>query len=135
MKSLTYPHYTVAPVIETVFVDGFQFEICEFNTESARKEFGISKVSRFFLMIEGNYFNNESLEKGGSLIGDDIWSTYCKDRQFINNLILDFEQKLEAIEKWQERASRIKEGNYNSFQITANKLKADIKNRYSVHLK
>lgn len=135
MNTLTHPHYTVAPVVETIFIDGFQFEICEFNTESARKEFGVSKASRFFLMIEGNYFNNESLEKGGSSIGDDIWSMYCKDRQFINNLILDFEQKLEAIEKWQERASRIKEGKYNSPQITVDKLKTDIKSRYGVHLK
>ena len=47
----------------------------------------------------------------------------------------DFQQKLEAIEKWQDRASRIKEGKYNSLQITADELKADIKNRYGVHLK
>lgn len=135
MNILTHPNYTVAPVVETIFIDGFQFEICEFNTESARKEFGISKASRFFLMIEGNYFNNDSLEKGGSMIGDAIWSAYCKDRKFINDLISDFEKKLEAIEKWQERASRIKEGRYNTFQITVEKLKSDLKSRYGVHLK
>ena len=135
MKTLTYPHYTVAPVVETIFIDGFQFEICEFNTESARKEFGVRKSSRFFLMIEGKYFNNDSLEKGASLIGDDIWAAYCNDRQFINNLILDFEKKLEAIKKWQERASRIKEGKYNSFLITVEELKTDLKQRFGVHLK
>ncbi|WP_407489178.1 hypothetical protein [Elizabethkingia anophelis] len=135
MNMLTHPHYTVAPVVDTIFIDGFQFEICEFNTENARKEFGVSKMSRFFLMIEGNYFNNEALEKGGYSIGDDIWSIYCKDRQFINSLISDFEQKLESIDKWQKRASRIKEGKYNSAQITVDKIKADIKMRYGVHLK
>lgn len=135
MNTLTHPHYTLAPVVETIFIDGFKFEICEFNTEAARNEFGVSKASRFFLMIEGNYFNNEGLEKGATLIGDDIWSGYCKGREFINNLISDFEQKLEAIEKWQERASRIKEGKYNSPQITVDKIKADLKSRYGVQLK
>ena len=134
MNTFAHPHYTVAPVVETIFINGFQFEICEFNTESARKEFGVSKSSRFFLMIEGKYFNNDSLEKGASLIGNDIWAAYCNDRQFINNLILDFEKKLEAIKKWQERASRIKEGKYNSFLITVEELKTDLKNRYGVQL-
>lgn len=134
MNTFTHPHYTVAPVVETIFINGFQFEICEFNTEYARKEFCVSKSSRFFLMIEGKYFNNDSLEKGASLIGNDIWAAYCNDRQFINNLILDFEKKLEAIKKWQERASRIKEGKYNSFLITVEELKTDLKSRYGVQV-
>ena len=53
----------------------------------ARKEFGINKLNRYFLVIEGNYFMNDILEEKGNLIGDDIWSWYCKDKQHIKVLI------------------------------------------------
>ena len=135
MKTLTHPHYTVAPVVETIFIDGFLFEICEFNTELARKEFGINKLNRYFLVIEGKYFMNDILEEKGNLIGDDIWSWYCKDKQHIKVLISEFEQKLESIEKWENRALKIKDGKYNSPQIIADKIKDDLKKRYGVHLK
>ena len=134
MKKLTYPDYTVAPVVETIFIDGFQFEICEFKTESARDEFGIKKTSRFFLLTDGHFFNNEGLLNGASLIGNDVWSAYCTDRQFIKNLISEFETKLESIEKWQKRASIIKEGQYNLAQIIVDNIKSDLKIRYGVRV-
>lgn len=131
---MTYPHNTVAPVVETIFVEGFKFEICEFKGEQAQKEFGVSKKSRFFLMVEDEYFNLETLENGGKKIGNEIWSIYCADKAHLKSFITEFENKLQLIERLTERALRIKPGIYNSPYNQINDMKANIKKRYGINL-
>lgn len=134
MKTMTYPHHTIAPSVETIFVDGYKFDICEFKGEQAQKEYGINKKSRFFLMVEDEYFNLETLEKGGEKLGDDIWSIYCADKAHWKHFITEFEAKLFHIKKLKERAERIKSGFINSPLCKIESIKADIKKRYGVQL-
>lgn len=134
MKAITYPHHTLAPVIETIFIDGFKFEICEFNTEIARKEYNVDKSKRFFLVVEDNFYNHNWLEQYGAIIGDKVWRMYCSDKSVIQAIINDFEDALNSIETWSKRASKIAEGKYNSPMVKVNELKKSLKDRFGIQL-
>ena len=88
---MIYPDYTVAPVIETIFVEGYKFEICEFIKE-ARKEFNVRDSSRFFLFFEDGLFKENIYKPMISVVGGKrIWGeAICKDKAFLKKTIESF---------------------------------------------
>lgn len=138
--AIYFPGETVTPSVETIYIEGYKFDICEFNTDIARSEFKVKKAARFFLIVEDSFYNYSTLERGMSLIGVDIWETYCASKAEINALIKDFENKIQVLKKWQERADRIYNGEqflktkYNAGQVEVEKIKRDILNRFGLRI-
>ena len=103
---MIYPDYTVAPVIETIFVEGYKFEICEFIKE-ARKEFNVRDSSRFFLFFEDGLFKEDIYKPMISVVGGKrIWGeAICKDKAFLKKTIESFEKKISRLKKMREKNS------------------------------
>ena len=103
---MIYPNYTVAPVIETIFVEGYKFEICEFIKE-ARKEFNVRDSSRFFLFFEDGLFNENIYKPMISVFGSkSIWGeAICKDKAYLKKTIESFEKKISRLKKMREKNS------------------------------
>lgn len=103
---MIYPNYTVAPVIETIFVEGYKFEICEFIKE-AREEFNVRDSSRFFLFFEDGLFKENIYKPMISIVGSKrIWGeAICKDKEFLKKTIESFEKKISRLKKMREKNS------------------------------
>ena len=101
---MIYPDYTVAPVIETIFVEGYKFEICEFQKE-ARKEFAVKDKSRFFLYFEDSLFLENIYLPMVSVFGSKgIWgNAICKDKAYHMDTISRFEKKISLLKKYREK--------------------------------
>lgn len=123
MKAV-YPDHTIAPSIETIFIDGYKFDICEFIKE-ARAEFNVRDKSRFFLMLEDNLLpfkqpNEQRLKAFGEY---GVWGeSICGDKAFLKSFIKDFEKDLEAVAMWQKRAEKspVFTSRYNDRKIAFN---------------
>lgn len=104
---ITYPSHTIAPVVETIFVEGFKFEICEFIKE-ARKEFNVRDSSRFFLFFEDGLFQENIYKPMISLVGGKrIWGeAICKDKAYHIDTISRFEKKISLLNKYRERNAK-----------------------------
>ena len=106
-ERITYPSHTIAPVVETIFVEGYKFEICEFIKE-ARKEFNVRDSSRFFLFFEDSLFLEKIYLPMVSIFGSkQIWgNAICKDRAYHMDTISRFEKKISLLKKYRERNAR-----------------------------
>ena len=104
---MIYPDYTVAPVIETIFVEGYKFEICEFIKE-ARIEFNVRDSSRFFLFFEDGLFNENIYKPMISVLGSkSIWGeVICKDKAFLKSTVKSFETKISRLKKYKEKNAK-----------------------------
>ena len=100
-EAMTYPDHTIAPVIETIFVDGFKFEICEFEKQ-AREEFQVKDKTRHFLYFEDSLFQENLYFPMVSILGTKkIWgNAICKDKAFLIDIISGFENKLNKLKKY-----------------------------------
>lgn len=104
MKSLmTYPHETVAPSIHTDFINGVKFDICE--VDQCCYNMLNSIKSRFFLCVEDNHICfHEGAEKFFNATGEVRWDFFCKSKQECIDLIKQFSDAYDSIEKLLERA-------------------------------
>ena len=103
-----YPDNTIAPSIETIFVDGYKFDICEFIKE-AREEFAVSNVCRFFLTLEDELlpFRVPTTEAVNAFGEYNVWGRLlCADKAYWKSFIVDFENDLKAVFTWKERAAK-----------------------------
>ena len=103
---MIYPDYTVAPVIETIFVEGYKFEICEFEKQ-AREEFQVKDKTRYFLYFEDSLFQENLYLPMVSIFGTKkIWGeAICKDKAFLKKTIESFEKKISRLKKMREKNS------------------------------
>ena len=106
-EKMTYPDHTVAPVVKTIFVEGFKFEICEFEKQ-AREEFAVKDKSRFFLYFEDSLFQENLYLPMVSIFGTKkIWgNAICKDKSYHIDTISRFEKKISLLKKYRERNAR-----------------------------
>ena len=106
-QAITYPSHTIAPVIETIFVEGYKFEICEFEKQ-AREEFAVRDKSRFFLYFEDSLFQENFYLQMVSIFGTKkIWgNAICKDKSFLIGIISGFENKLNNLKKYREKNAK-----------------------------
>ena len=106
-ERITYPDYTIAPVVETVFIEGYKFEICEFQKE-ARKEFGVRDKSRYFLYFEDSlYLENIYLPMVSVFGSKEIWgNAICKDKAYHIDTISRFEKKISLLKKYREKNAK-----------------------------
>lgn len=110
MQNFSFPHPTVCPSVETIFVDGVKFDICEFNTEDARKEFGIfDKRRRFILYVEDELFNLDLILKTAedlSLNGLDcnkVWAWTAGAKSDMKYYINQFEESLNRLKRLEDK--------------------------------
>ena len=124
---MIYPNYTVAPVIETIFVEGYKFEICEFIKE-ARKEFNVRDSSRFFLFFEDGLFKENIYKPMISVVGGKrIWGeAICKDKAFLKKTIESFEKKISRLKKMREK-------NANGAKFYTADIERDLFIKFGVH--
>ena len=103
-ERITYPSHTIAPVVETIFVEGYKFEICEFIKE-ARKEFNVRDSSRFFLYFEDSlHLDNLYLPMVSIFGSKQIWGeAICKDKAYHIDTISRFEKKISLLKKYREK--------------------------------
>jgi len=102
---MSYPHETVAPSIYTDFVNGVKFDICE--VDKSCYHMLTSKKFRFFLCVEDNHICfYESAEQYFEKTGDVRWGFFCKTKAECIDLINQFSDAYDSIEKWLERAER-----------------------------
>ena len=107
MKAV-YSSNEIAPVKETIFINGFKFEICEFIKE-AREEFSVRDKSRFFLMLEDSFLpfmfpKSEYVKIFGVYA---VWGEMmCKDLAFLKTFISDFENDIKAVETLKRRSEK-----------------------------
>ena len=106
-QAITYPSHTIAPVIETIFVKGFKFEICEFEKQ-AREEFAVKDKSRFFLYFEDSLFQENLYLPMVSIFGTKkIWgNAICKDKSYHIDTISRFEKKISLLKKYREKNAK-----------------------------
>ena len=106
-QAITYPSHTIAPVAETIFVEGFKFEICEFEKQ-AREEFAVKDKSRFFLYFEDSLFQENLYLQMVSIFGTKkIWgNAICKDKAYHMDTIYRFEKKISLLKKYRERNAK-----------------------------
>ena len=106
-ERITYPSHTIAPVVETIFVEGFKFEICEFSKD-ARAEFGVRDKSRYFLYFEDSlHLENLYLPMVSVFGSKQIWGeAICKDKAYHMDTISRFEKKISLLKKYRERNAR-----------------------------
>ena len=126
---MTYPNYTIAPVVETIFVEGYKFEICEFQKE-ARKEFGVKDKSRYFLYFEDSLFQENLYLPMVYIFGSkEIWgNAICKDKAFLKSTIVSFENKISMLKKYHEK-------NANGAKFYTADLEKEIFNKFGVQYK
>ena len=124
---MTYPDYTIAPVVETIFIEGYKFEICEFQKES-RKEFGVRDKSRFFLFFEDRLLQEEIYLPMVSVFGSkEIWGDFiCKDKAFHKDTITRFELRLNILKKYREK-------NANGAKFYTADIERDLFIKFGVH--
>lgn len=125
---LNYPDITIAPVVETIYVDGYKFEICEFIKE-AFADFGIKPKCRFFLFIEDRLHNENVFNKHISVFGGEkIWGALiCADKDFHKKTIKSFESKIEHLKKLRAK-------NANGANFYTKDLEESIFNQFSIQL-
>lgn len=133
MKTIVYPHHSILNEVETIFVNGIKFQILEFIKE-AHKDFNIDKSRRFFLTIEDEYFAHSSLVDFHNVNKETAWRLYCNEKSFLMSIIDDISSEMDAIDRLKERASRVKEGKYNPFQIKIDDITASLRAK-NVHYK
>ena len=106
-EGITDPSHTIAPVVETIFVEGYKFEICEFIKE-ARKEFNVRDSSRFFLYFEDGLFKEDIYKPMISVVGGKrIWGeAICKDKAYHMDTISRFEKKISLLKKYREKNAK-----------------------------
>ena len=106
-ERITYPDYTIAPVVETIFIEGYKFEICEFEKQ-AREEFAVKDKSRFFLYFEDRLFQENLYLQMVSIFGTKkIWgNAICKDKSYHIDTISRFEKKISLLKKYREKNAK-----------------------------
>ena len=128
-ERMTYPDYTIAPVVDTIFIEGFKFEICEFEKQ-ARKEFSVRDSSRYFLFFEDSLFQENLYLPMISVFGaKEIWgNAICKDKAFLKSTIASFENKISMLKKYYEK-------NANGAKFYTADLEKEIFTKFGVQLK
>ena len=126
-ERITYPSHTIAPVVETIFVEGFKFEICEFEKQS-REEFSVRDKSRYFLYFEDSlYLENIYLPMVSIFGSKEIWgNAICKDKAFFIDIIYGFENKLNKLKKYREK-------NAKGAKFYTSDLENEIFDKFGVH--
>ena len=106
-QAITFPSHSIAPAIETIFVEGFKFEICEFEKQ-AREEFAVKDKSRFFLYFEDRLFQENLYLPMVSIFGTKkIWgNAICKDKSYHIDTISRFEKKISLLKKYREKNAK-----------------------------
>ena len=97
-KAMTYPSATAAPSIETLFVNGFKFDICELD-KSAYNMIADKKF-RFFLCCEDQIIGIDSANKYFEKTGDVRWDLFCFSKSDCMDRINKVQSDLETIQKW-----------------------------------
>lgn len=124
---MIYPHHSLLNS-ESFFVEGFEFEIVEFQ-KIAFKDFGVSAKNRFYLAIEGNIHRIDVLEKYVSKTGDNDWSMICADKKYWLDFINSAQNAVDIIQKYEERNKR--SGNFN---IALQEKKENFFKRFGIRL-
>lgn len=102
---MTYPHETVAPSIHTDFINGVKLDICE--VDKSCYDMLSSSKARFFVCVEDNHICfHEAAEKFFNATGECRWDFFCKTKAECLDLINQFSDAYDSIEKWMERAER-----------------------------
>ena len=106
-ERITYPSHTIAPVVETIFVEGFKFEICEFEKQS-REKFSVRDKARYFLYFEDSlYLENIYLPMVSVFGSKQIWGdAICKDKAYHMDTISRFEKKISLLKKYREKNAK-----------------------------
>jgi 1-deoxy-D-xylulose 5-phosphate reductoisomerase len=100
---MIYPHNTVAPSIHTDFINGVKFDICE--VEKSCYNMLTSSKSRFFVCVEDNHICfHEGAEKFFNATNEVRWDFFCKTKSECIDLIKQFSDAYDSIEKLLERA-------------------------------
>lgn len=124
VMSLVHPHHTITNVVETLFVEGFKFEIVEFQ-KIAYKDFGINNSkSRFYLVVEDAVRNMSILKRYVEKTGENDWSIICADKQHWVDFVHSVQDNFDTLKRYQDRNERT-----GKFAIDVARCKRNIFNR------
>jgi len=109
-NTLTYPHETVAPSIETLFVDGIRFDICEVIPSAYDMLYdfaGKKKPSnRFFVCVEERWIYKWDYANEMAQFHGDTWRHFCFTKSECKSYVMDFQNAIDFINKQYERIDR-----------------------------
>lgn len=99
-QTMIYPGVHSTESVETIFIDGYQINICEAN--AAHYEYlqndGRSRkpMGRFFMEVEGHIVNYNIAADYHAKTGECRWEFFCKQKCDIKSWVSDFEETLDA---------------------------------------
>ena len=100
---MIYPSPTAAPSVETLFVNGVKFDICE--VDKAGYDMLLSPRNRFFICVEDNHIcGYEIAEKFFQKTNEIRWDLFCKTKGECISLVHEFSNAYDSIIKLNQRA-------------------------------
>lgn len=101
-NSMIYTSVTTAPVIDTIFVNGIKFDICEIIKECY--DMLDSKKSRFFVVVEDSFIYGENIAADyAKVTGESRWGFFCKTKaecvSYINSIEKEISTYIEYTKK------------------------------------
>lgn len=102
---MTYPSETVAPSIQTEFVNGVKFDICEVVKEAHNMLY--NSRNRFFLCVEDTFiYKYAGAEKFFAATGKTRWDMFCMTKGECIDLINEYQAAYESITALYKKAEK-----------------------------
>ena len=113
---MIYPSNTAAPSIETIFVNGVRFDLCEVCRE------GYNMLNdakyRFFVVVEESHIiNYEGAEKWFNATGETRWGLFCYTKADCKKYVSQFEEYGDTIKRLSVKSDSVK-GEYKRTLIS-----------------
>jgi len=101
----TYPSSTVAPSIETLFVNGIKFDICELIKEAY--DMIVDKRFRYFVCVEDNHIVQFSAcEKYFQVTGETRWDFFCITKGECIAWVNDYQQQCDKVASYNQSLAK-----------------------------